>query len=116
MEPCLYRQGEGPSGECAPEDPGEPQWSPAFIGRERRGRTGRQAPGGRSRNGALPLSAGREVGSTEVAGQVVRGRNGALPLSAGRGRRRDRGVRDATRAAMEPCLYRQGERPYLHTQ
>src|SRR5690606_9298074 len=35
MEPCLYRQGEGPGIPRSRPPLREPQWSPAFIGRER---------------------------------------------------------------------------------
>src|SRR5690606_31803489 len=81
MEPCLYRQGEFRTA-VRQADGDMPQWSPAFIGRERATTAG--IPRGVSRrNGALPLSAGRAWG--------------ALLAVADR------------HAAMEPCLYRQGE-------
>src|SRR5690606_22426783 len=86
MEPCLYRQGE--AGE--PISVGQvlkPQWSPAVIGGARGG-------------GAVPRR--RTPGP---------GGDGARPLSAGRGRRADL-RRPGAQAAMEPCLYRQGEHPW----
>ena len=135
MEPCPYRQGELPGDAedggrlrppqwspaligrerrlveviAVPYERPAPQWSPALIGRERRHRTqhDHQPPG--SRNGGLPLSAGRVIvasktktryrgppqwspaliGRESRAGQGLQPggttcRNGALPLSAGR--------------------------------
>src|SRR5690606_33879615 len=61
MEPCLYRQDEPRRSPGSSSGPTSPQWSPAFIGRER---------------------------------------ETLFPLP---------GMADE--AAMEPCLYRQGERP-----
>src|SRR5690606_10034623 len=74
-----------------------PQWSPAFIGRERWQDSRSCRAGCGSRNGALPLSAGRGSPSTSRA-TTDSSRNGALPLSAGRATSR----RSSTRAACPP--------------
>src|SRR5690606_28819375 len=63
----------------------------------------------RGRNGALPLSAGRGAAPCACLRRVLC-RNGALPLSAGRDAQRVTGAAaQRVIAAMEPCLYRQGE-------
>src|SRR5690606_31803490 len=106
MEPCLYRQGEGYHRGDTPG--GEsPQWSPAFIGRESVG----CAAGGCGpprRNGALPLSAGRGL---LAAGDPGVGGSAAMePCLYRQGEAAERTWQAARlAAAMEPCLYRQGE-------
>ena len=108
MEPCPYRQGESARFWGSVGRGIRPQWSPALIGRERgeQRRAGRQLvraamepcpyrqgesqrPTARSshttsRNGALPLSAGRASTAPRTRPAPRRSRNGALPLSAGR--------------------------------
>ena len=109
MEPCPYRQGE----DTLPGDQifvlEVPQWSPALIGRERRGDLSvRCAPVWWPQ--WSPALIGRESPvAVEVGGPGGERRNGALPLSAGRVGYVGSGAAVASEAAMEPCPYRQGE-------
>src|SRR5690606_32367398 len=86
MEPCLYRQGEGHLHVGGPAQAGTgPQWSPAFIGRERQ--QGRCSAMDSHARAAMEPCLYRQGG-------------GVFVIWSGGG---------SEKAAMEPCLYRQGE-------